>query len=79
MQPTAQLLGRDVMPAFLPKDEGNIKYATGDVNKSPPAEDVGAFDFTHVRYVIAGGSKVPLDEAIANLAGKRRSHLLLRS
>lgn len=77
MAPSAELLGLDLTSSFLPgSTEGNIRYGTANVCDAPTPELVGAFDLTHLRYVLVGCGPVGLDVPIGNLAGKPRQSLL---
>ena len=71
VSPSAELVGVDVMPSFLPKDNssGNIRYALQDVCEPFAPNLTGAFDLTHVRYVLVGAGRVGIDAAVRNLAG----------
>ncbi|KAM0425918.1 hypothetical protein ACHAPT_008856 [Fusarium lateritium] len=69
VSPSAQLVGVDVMSSFLPPSpQGNIGYQVYDVCEPPSGELSGAFDFTHVRYVLPGSAKVGYQKAVSNLA-----------
>jgi hypothetical protein len=66
--PSTQFVGADVMPSFLPKDDPHVRYVIQDVGK-PFADDLqGAFDFTHLRYVLAGAAQHGIENSIKNLA-----------
>ena len=61
------------MPSFLDAgrkaSEGTeIHYTTQDINKPFSPELQGAFDLTHVRYVLAGGGQAGLQACIKHLA-----------
>ncbi|KAJ4244315.1 hypothetical protein NW757_010674 [Fusarium falciforme] len=71
--PSAQLVGVDIMNSFMPSSpQGNINYQVYDVCEPPSGKLEGAFDFTHVRYVLPGCAKVGYQQAVSNLAAKNR-------
>lgn len=75
LAPSAQLVGLDYMASFLPDPlvDGNIRYVTGDACERPAADLFGAFDLTHVRFVLPGCGKAGADRVVSNLAGKELS------
>ncbi|KZL87477.1 methyltransferase domain-containing protein [Colletotrichum incanum] len=73
LSPSAQLVGLDVMSTFLPPfPEGNIRYVTGDICEPLEKDLSGAFDLTHIRFVLPGCGRAGVDQAISNLAGIER-------
>ncbi|CAI0643093.1 unnamed protein product [Colletotrichum noveboracense] len=69
LAPSAQLVGLDYMPSFLPESsDGNIRYTTGDACKRPAPDLAGTFNFTHVRFVLPGCGKAGTDRVVSNLA-----------
>ncbi|KAK1758985.1 methyltransferase psoC [Echria macrotheca] len=70
--PSAELVGLDVTPSFLPPNDPGppaIRYAVHDICDPVPANMANTFDFTHVRFVMAGASKSGIAEAVRNLVG----------
>ncbi|KAF5691817.1 beta-glucosidase [Fusarium denticulatum] len=68
VSPSAQLVGADIVEAFLPASERGIRFEVYDLCESPREQLVGAFDLTHMRYSILGAAKVGYQKAIDNLA-----------
>lgn len=70
LSPGAQLVGADVMPSFLPKENpsGNIRYVVQDICEPFPSDLQNSFDLTLLRYVLAGGAKVGIKGEVTNLA-----------
>jgi hypothetical protein len=70
LKPSAELVGADVMPSFLPKENpsGNIRYVLQDVCELFASGLLGRFDLTNVRFVLAGAAPGSLNTAVANLA-----------
>ncbi|KAG7406648.1 Methyltransferase psoC [Fusarium oxysporum f. sp. rapae] len=68
VSPFAQLVGADIVEAFLPASEGGIHFEVYDLCESPRDELIGAFDLTHMRYSILGAAKVGYQKAIDHLA-----------
>jgi pseurotin biosynthesis methyltransferase len=70
LKPSAELVGADVMPGFLPKENpsDNIRYVLQDVCEPFVSELVGHFDFTNIRFVLSGAARSGLRTAVANLA-----------
>jgi len=69
LSPTAELVGADVMPSFLPKENpsGNIRYVVQDICEPFASDLQSKFDLTTIRFVLAGAAKVGLETAIRNL------------
>lgn len=69
LAPTAQLVGADVMPSFLPKEDpsGNIRYVIHDICEPVASDLQEAFDLTLVRYVLAGSARVGIEAAVKHL------------
>ncbi|KAF5616367.1 uncharacterized protein FTJAE_13012 [Fusarium tjaetaba] len=65
--PSAQLVGVDIVEAFLPDSEGGIRFEVYDLCGSLREQLVGAFDLTHMRYSTLGAAKVGYQEAIEHL------------
>ncbi|KAF5567415.1 hypothetical protein FPHYL_3318 [Fusarium phyllophilum] len=68
VSPSAQLVGADIVEAFLPGSEGGICFEVYGLCESPRDQLVGAFDLTHMRYSILGAAKVGYQKAIATVA-----------
>jgi hypothetical protein len=70
LRASAELVGADVMPSFLPKHETtvNIRYVQQDVCEPFPSDLQGAFDLTNIRFVLAGAARVGLQTTVNNLA-----------
>lgn len=78
VSPSAELVGVDLTPSFLPQSpQGNIRYAVGDICEPPVAGHANAFDLTHVRYVLPGSAKVGVETAVSNLAGTNTPLLIV--
>ncbi|RGP77003.1 hypothetical protein FLONG3_4832 [Fusarium longipes] len=65
--PSAELVGVDVVQAFLPPSEEGLIYETYDLCEPPQAEHIEAFDLTNVRFVLPGASKVGYRKAVEHL------------
>ncbi|KAF4342161.1 beta-glucosidase [Fusarium beomiforme] len=68
VSPSAELVGVDLVEAFLPASDDGIKYEVYDLCEPPKEELTGAFDLTHLRYSILGAAKVGYQKAIDHLA-----------
>ena len=68
--PSAQLVGVDVVDAFLPPSEEGLRYERYDLCEEAGGELTGAFDLTHVRFVLPGAAKVGYQKAVDYLAGQ---------
>ncbi|CZS81509.1 unnamed protein product [Fusarium graminearum] len=68
VSPSAQLVGIDVVEAFLPPSKEGLRYEGYDLCEPPRQELTGAFDVTHVRFVIPGASKVGYQKTVEHLA-----------
>jgi SAM-dependent methyltransferase len=69
LAPTAQLVGADVMPSFLPKQDpsGSIRYVIQDICEPFASDLQAAFDLTLVRFVLAGSARVGIEAAVNHL------------
>ncbi|KAJ4127863.1 hypothetical protein NW768_008143 [Fusarium equiseti] len=65
--PSAQLIGVDVVDAFLPPSEEGLRYELYDLCEEVRTELTGAFDLTHVRFVLPGAAKVGYQKAVDHL------------
>ncbi|QGI70868.1 hypothetical protein CEK27_003197 [Fusarium fujikuroi] len=68
VSPSAQLVGADIVEAFLPDPERGINFEVYDLCEFPGDRLVGVFDLTHMRYSILGAAKVGYQKAIDHLA-----------
>ena len=68
LDPSASLVGVDLTASFLPASSGNTRYAVADVTKPFAPELQGAFDLTHLRYVLPAARGVDLRESVRYLA-----------
>ena len=68
--PSAQLVGVDVVDAFLSPSEAGLRYELYDLCEEARGELTGAFDLTHVRFVLPGAAKVGYQKAVDHLAGE---------
>ncbi|KAF5714421.1 hypothetical protein FGLOB1_3561 [Fusarium globosum] len=68
VSPSAQLVGADIVEAFLPDSEGGIHFEVYGLCEFPSNQLVGVFDLTHLRYSILGAAKVGYQKAIDHLA-----------
>jgi hypothetical protein len=68
VSPSAQLVGIDVVEAFLPPSEEGLRYEIYDLCERPWEKHIGAFDLTHLRFVIPGAAKVGYQKAVEHLA-----------
>ncbi|RFN53281.1 methyltransferase protein [Fusarium flagelliforme] len=66
--PSAQLVGVDVIEAFLPPSEEGLRYELYDLCEEARGEMTGAFDLTHVRFVLPGAAKVGYQKAVDHLS-----------
>ncbi|RBR25538.1 uncharacterized protein FIESC28_01501 [Fusarium coffeatum] len=66
--PSARLVGVDVVDAFLPPSEEGLRYELYDLCEEARGKLTGAFDLTHVRFVLPGAAKVGYQKAVDHLA-----------